>query len=119
MRDIWPFAILHVDCRIKGVANVENAIGLSLLRKGWRVNGILSAIYIDASNIRRIAFDSGESEAHTRVCVGAAKPSTIAPCNVEIVVWSPCDRPEIAAGSGGFISHPTAPKLAKNWFWGR
>src|SRR5712671_2462094 len=100
MRYIRPFAVLHVDCRIKGVADVENAIGLSLFWKGRGVTEVFAAIHIDTSNIRRIAFYSGDSHGYARIGVAAAEPSAVTPGGVEMIVRSPRDRPEIAARGG-------------------
>src|SRR5258706_14226994 len=103
MRDIRPFAILRVDCRIKGIADVENAIGLSLFWKGRGVKEVFAAIHVDTSNIRRIAFYSGDSHGHARIGVAAAEPSAVTPRGVRMIVRSPRDRPDIAAGSGSHI----------------
>ncbi len=67
---------------------------------------IFAAVDVEAAEMFGAVFDAADTERDAAVRVGAAKAAAVAPSDVEMVVGTPGDGPEIAAGGGGLAGVP-------------
>jgi hypothetical protein len=78
---------------------------------------VSASVHVHPYERFRPSLNPGNSDAHSAIRVGAAKPAAVSPTQIEIIIGSPGYRPDIAAwGSGDVSIHipGDALKLSQN-----